>query len=181
MPILAVDAMGKLYVTSPDREDGLGYGSSPECVSQGDVTLGSSYLKAGAQRTASLLKSKRDQRSLDSRDLKAQQIAARNRQLQAIREGKEIEMMNNPEIHKAAQKKALAMGCPCDYSTPMSGNVMTANGQYGVRGMNRNDQVIYNAVNGLGSSMAFKADPIELEQHRMKIQTDRLLRLKARR
>ena len=48
MPILRVDSMGRLYESSPDRADGLGYNGHPEVVSVTDLTLGSVHLKQQA-------------------------------------------------------------------------------------------------------------------------------------
>lgn len=181
MPILKVDSMGNLYTSSPDREDGGGYGESPECQSQGDVTLGSAYLKAGAERTRSLLKSRQDQQWLDNHDMRMKEIGRANRQIK-LRNDQAIDMMSrNPKVKEAVTKQALAMGCPCEYSTPMSGNVMTANGQSGWAGMSRDQQTIHNAITGMGMDTSFGVDPVENEQYRHKIQADRLLRLKARR
>ena len=45
MPILKVDSHGRLYESSRDRADGLGYSGHAEPVSVSDLTLGSVHLK----------------------------------------------------------------------------------------------------------------------------------------
>jgi hypothetical protein len=181
MPILKVDAMGNLYTSSRDSEDGSGYGDSPVCVPQGDVTLGSAYLKAGAEQRKSLLKSKRDQEWIDNNDRKMAKIQNIQRGFAKFQERKLDHMNSLPHMKDAAIKKALAMGCDCDYSTAMSGNVMTANGQGGWDGMSRDQKTIHYALSGMGRDTSHEVDPIEAQQHREKIQAQRLLRLKARR
>jgi len=172
--------MGRLYSSSPDREDGGGYGGHPECVTEGDLTLGSAYLKSQASRRESVLKLRRDQRQLDQ-DEHAQKI--QNHELQQRfrrKEAAEARMLDNPEMREAGVRKAIAMGCSCEYKTPMSGNVMTANGLSGFAGMSRDQQTIHSVVSGHGSGTAFGADPEEVKQHRMKMEAERHLRLKSR-
>lgn len=182
MPILAVNPhTGQLYATSPDRADGLGFGYAPECETQQDLTLGSAYLKANQRRTADLLKSKRQQEIMDRND-RVQSLAKRQQRVNAQqREAKVLAMMEQPEYKEAALKRAVSMGCSCEYSTKMSGNVLTANGQSGFGGMTRDQQVIHHAVYGMGANTAYKVDSVEAEQHRMRQEAQRLLRLRARR
>jgi hypothetical protein len=181
MPILAVDQFGRIYETSPDREDGLGFGQRPECVSQGDLTLGAAYLKSQAVRQRELIQLKRDQRAMDAEDATTRAIAQRSFEARVKRDRAEARMLENPVMREALTRKALAMGCDCEYSTPMSGNVMTANGQSGWRGMSRDAQMIHHAVTGEGVNTAYQVDPEEELQHRQRVEAERLLRLKARR
>lgn len=180
MPILKIDSMGNIYQSSPDREDGGGYGGHPECVSQGDLTLGSAYLKSQESRRNQILKLRRDQKQLDHQEYlqKIQNAELQHRFRQ--KEARESEMQSDPVMREAGVKKALSMGCPCDYKTPMSGNVMTANGQSGFAGMSRDQQVIHSVVSGRGSAQAFGIDPVEKRQHDMKVAAERAIRLKAR-
>ncbi len=180
MPILRVDSMGRLYSSSSDREDGGGYGGHPECVTEGDLTLGSAYLKSQASRRDSVLKLRRDQRQLDAQE-HAQKI--QNDELKRrfrVQEAAEARVLENPEMREAGVRKALAMGCSCDYKTPMSGNVMTANGQSGFAGMTRDQQTIHNVVSGMGTNTAFGVDPEEAKQHNMMKAAERQIRLKSR-
>lgn len=186
MPILAVDKMGRIYQTSPDREDGLGFGYAPECVDQQDVTLGSAYLKAQAQRRNELIKLHRDNQNEDAYEAAMGRQAEMKRQQKARRARAEAHMYENPTLVDAITKRAHAqamegMGCACEYSTAMSGNVMTANGQSGWAGMSRDQQAIHNAVNGIGRDVAHAVDPVEAEQLAQKLNAERILRLKARR
>lgn len=180
MPILAMDQYGRIYQTSPDRADGLGYGCSPESVPQGDLTLGSAYLKAGAERTAELIRRKRQQDILDHQE-RQQKIANFNRVQIGKRQAEmEERSLDNPEIQATARKKALAMGCECEYKTSMSGNVMTANGQSGWAGMSRDQQTIHHALTGMGNNTAHRVDPVEAEMFRQNQEAMRIIRLKTK-
>lgn len=181
MPILAVNQFGQIYETSPDREDGGGYGGSPECVSQGDLTLGAAYIKSQAARQQELLKQRRDNKYLDAKDATTRMIAFAAAKNAKAKNAAEARLLADPKVQKAATQKALNMGCSCEYSTPMSGNVMTANGQKGWAGMSRDQQVIHYAVTGQGSNVAHRADPAEVAQANQRAQAERILRLKARR
>lgn len=181
MPILAVDSMGKLYVTSPDREDGLGHGGYPEVVDQGDLTLGASYLKAQSRRTADLIRSKRIRDMEDRRDQNsARFIKARNTE-KRIRDEREAQLLNHPDIQMAATKKALNMGCACDsLPTRMSGNGLTSNGQTGIAGLTRDQQTIQYLTTGFGHNQAYHIDPSEMEQHQHNSLAMKHLRSRAR-
>ena len=71
-------------------------------------------------------------------------------------------------------------GCACEYKTPMSGNVMTANGQSGWAGMNRDQQTIHHVLSGMGNNVAYALDPIEAKQAQMNEHAKNVLRTKAR-
>lgn len=180
MPILAVNQFGQIYQTDPDREDGLGFGYAPECVEQGDLTLGSAYLKSQNVRQNDLIKLRRDQQQLDREDeyMRAQERAKRNEAYR--RDTAQLRMLENPQMKMAVLRKAHSMGCECEYSTPISGNVMTANGQAGYKGLNRDQRVLQDVAAG-NTHTAYKADPEEVRQHQERIAAQRLLRLKARR
>lgn len=186
MPILAVDSLGRIYSTSPDRSDGLGYGDSPECVGQHDLTLGSAYLKSQARQRDENIRRYRQNQMVDAMDREAlsrQQFVneARRRSEEA-----QAKMYENPMLVQAITKKAhqqamSGAGCECAYETAMSGNAMTANGQNGYRGMSRDQQAIHSAAHGLGRNPAHAVDPVELRQLQHKLEAERILRLKARR
>lgn len=179
MPILAVDQFGRIYSTSPDSEDGTGFGNSPGCVDQTDLTLGSAYLKAQARRRQEHLGAHRAQKLSDEVDRINRANARVRAKAQRQKQIGHNEMMLNPGIQRAAQKKALMAGCSCDYKTSMSGNVMTANGQSGWAGMSRDQQVIHHAVTGMGNNTAHKVDPSEARAHQMRVEATRLMRLNA--
>lgn len=182
MPRLAVDQFGQIYETSPDRDDGMGFGSRPECVSQGDLTLGSAYIKSQSQRQQELVKLRRDNRAMQADDEMTRRIAHHNREVKRRKEQTEINLIRSPQVKEAVLKQALGRdNCSCEYSTPMSGNVMTANGQYGWDGLTRDQQVISHVTMGKGSNVAHHADPQEVEQRNQRLQAERILRLGARR
>lgn len=181
MPILRVDEMGQIYASSPDREDGGGYGHSPECVPQGDLTLGAAYLKAGASRTNDLLTARRNQEAADRAEEEALRRAKLARKMQKRFEADQEELMHHPAMQEAAVRKALSGPCTCEYKQPLTGNVMTANGLSGWAGMSRDQKTIHNAVLGMGRDTSFSVDPVEARQAQMRKQAEKLLRLKARR
>jgi hypothetical protein len=180
MPILAVDQFGHIYQTDPDREDGLGVGYFPGRVYQNDVTLGAAYLTSQKQRTADLLRLKKENKAMDAEDEMTRRIAKAQVQKRKYDEARNTEFLANPEVHAALQKKALQMGCQCEYSTPMSGNVMTANGQNGRNGLNRDQRVMQDVAMGNRHS-AYHVDPAEEEQYRHRMEAQRILRVNARR
>lgn len=188
MPILAVDQFGRIYETSPDRADGLGYGSSPECVDQQDLTLGSSYLKAQERRRHELVQAHRVQAAQDALDSREAANRARRKAESRRRQEAEAETYNHPRVAESSYlaARSQSMGCEscgggCGHRTVLSGNGLTANGQTGFRGMSRDQQAIYAAVNGLGNHAHHAVDAEEAEQLRHKIAAERILRMKARR
>lgn len=180
MPILALGPNGQIYQTSPDRADGLGFGCAPETVDQQDVTLGSAYLKSQARRREELLKAHYQQKILDQRAAQAERLALKREALAKKKERMVASMYENPELVKAVTKKALQMGCDCEYKTAMSGNVMTANGQSGWRGMSRDQQTLHHAVTGMGRNVAYRPDPVEVQQRQAMKRAENALRMKAR-
>jgi|GEM_PF-4000142 len=180
MPILKVDQNGQIYASDPDREDGQGYGYAPECVEQQDLTLGSAYLKSQGVRQAELVKLRRDQRILDHEaEAKKMQTLMMNDRAKK-RDMAQVRIMENPVAKNAVMKKALSMGCNCEYKTPMSGNVLSANGQFGIRGMTPDQQTIHSVAMGRDSGV-HRVDQGEAQQHQMRIQAERIMRIKARR
>lgn len=179
MPILAVDQMGRIYQTSGDRADGLGFGAYPTCESQSDTTLGSAYLKSQARRTAELLNRKRNQAILDKREQQMGQARAmRARQIQNQNMQKHL-MMQNPDVRRAVLKQGLKVPNSLEYKGPTGGNVMSANGLKGLAGMTRDQQVIHNTVLGLGQAQAHPVDPTLVKINQGREAADRLLRIKA--
>jgi hypothetical protein len=113
MPILRVDSMGRLYESSPDRADGLGYGGHAPGVTQGDMTYGATYLKSQQQYQQNVMRDKQMQAAQDRLDAvnrdKLRRQALQNRQ----REMMQGEFMKNPKVKNAMIKRGLAMGCNC--------------------------------------------------------------------
>lgn len=182
MPRLAVDQFGQIYETSPDRDDGMGFGSRPECVAQGDLTLGSAYIKTQSTRQQELIKLRRDNKAMDAEDEMTRRIAQTDRNRQRHKEMAEIRMNQSPQVREAVLRKALTDNSDTgEYSTPMSGNVMTANGQSGWKGMTRDQQTIHHVTMGQGHNVAHRVDPVEEEQRNQRLQAERILRLSARR
>jgi hypothetical protein len=111
MPILRVDSMGRLYESSPDRADGLGYGGHAPGVTQGDMTYGATYLKSQQQYQQNVMRDKQMQAAQDRLDAvnrdKLRRQALQNRQ----REMMQGEFMKNPKVKNAMIKRGLAMGC----------------------------------------------------------------------
>ena len=183
MPILAVDQNGRIYQTSPDRADGKGYGSSPECVNEGDLTLGSAYLKSQKAQREEVLRQRRAQEILDREDEIARYNAKLRRRQQSRRNQHEAEAALNQDSQQALIKRSMMNGCTCaePVVTSMSGNGLSHNGRQGWDGMSRDQKTIHHALTGQGSNTAYFSDPIEVEQMRQKAEAERILRLKARR
>lgn len=164
MPILKMDQMGRIYQTSPDREDGLGFGASPIPVQHGDLTLGNSYIKSqhryNDELQAEQIKRKKDE--LQERNLRKQQrlqIAQKRMQ-----ENSHLQQLEDENYRHEVNRLALQMGYSCEYAQPLSGNVMSANGQHGHAGMNRDERAIYNHLHGLPQDAAHKISPSEYNQ-----------------
>lgn len=180
MPILAVDQMGRIYQTSGDRADGLGFGSYPECEGQSDTTLGSAYLKAQRVRTEQLLNRRRNQEILDQREqamgAQRRRIAQRKHQMGL----QQHRMLQNPAVKQAVLKQGLQVAHSLDRRGPTGGNVMTANGLSGLAGMTRDQQVIHNTVLGIGSAQAHPVDPVLMRQHQAREAANRMLRINSK-
>lgn len=181
MPILAMDRFGRIYQTSRDRADGLGYGDSPECVEEGDVTLGSAYLKSQDRRRAELLQENRlreQERIQDARDAHDHEISMRGirRQIKA-----EEKLLENPIIQANLLRAAVMQGsCECENKTAASGNGFTANGMNGIRGMSRDQQAVHHAITGEGHDTSFGVDPVEEHQAQMRRDAARILARRSR-
>lgn len=183
MPILALGPNGKIYQTSPDRADGLGFGCAPQVVEQQDLTLGSAYLKSQDRRRQELIRAHQNQQILDAQSARAQEVALRKQAEARRRQAAEARMYENPDLVNAVTKRAImnGMGCSGEYSTAMSGNVLTSNGQSGWRGMSRDQKTIHHAITGAGANTAFRPDPEEMRQKQMMKHAENSLRMKARR
>lgn len=180
MPILALDQFGKIIETSPDREDGLGYGRSPSCVMEGDVTLGNAYLNAQRLRSAQIMKMKQAQALQDKRDQeKAAMLKKKADEEKRQREAQE-KLMRSPLIKNQLVKNALAQKCTCDYKGPMGGNVMTANGMSGWAGMNRDQQTLHHVLSGMGQNVAHALDPVEARQAQMREMANKIIHARTR-
>ena len=188
MPHLAVNQFGQIYMTSPDRDDGMGYGGSPQTVQQGDLTLGAAYLKSQAARTRELLQYKRNQAHRDRQALMGAARQEQKRRVLAAEEARKNRIHDDPMLRKAVTTMAAkqyqmkgAMGCGCDYKTQLGGNVASANGMSGFAGKTRDEQTIHAVISGFGAKQARPVDPVEARQHQMKVDAERIMRLKARR
>lgn len=175
MPILAVDQMGRIYQTSGDRADGLGFGHYPECEGQSDTTLGAAYLKSQRRQQQELLNRKRNQQILDTHE---KQVIGYKRQMGQAKRHREKQASKSLQ-HPSVFKRALQMGCSCDYNGPFGGNVMTANGLRGLAGMSRDQQVIHTEVIGLGNAQAHPVNPVLSAHAEGRKVADRYLRLTA--
>lgn len=180
MPILALNKNGQIYQTSPDREDGLGFGEYPEVVHEGDLTLGASYLKAQHLRQNELLKLKRDQRYLDRLDQNAMLLAKQNAQRASKVSTLEAKLLEDPRIKAQMMKRALMQEARPDYRQKLTGNVLSSNGQHGYNGMTRDQQVIH----AFSMNQEIPAHAVEASEHAQAAhlaQAEKLLRLRARR
>lgn len=180
MPILAMDKNGRIYQTSRDRADGLGYGYSPECGEESDVTLGAAYLKSQDRRRGELLKEKQlreQERIADARRAHENEIAMRGYRR---REKAEEKLLENPIIQANLLRAAVMQGCECQNRTAVSGNGFSANGRTGWEGMNRDQQAIHHAVTGQGRNTAFGVDPMEAQQAQMRKDAALILARKGR-
>lgn len=183
MPILAVDKFGRIYQTSPDREDGLGIHEYPEACDQQDMTLGNAYLKSEARRNDGVMRNRLQQRMMDAEEAAYEQKMRAEYRSKLRREMlHEAIMAENEELQQNRLRKALQMGCACDYSQGVTGNVMSANGQFGEKGLSRDERTIKHALNPAKypSNPAFGVDPAEEEQHRNRMAAYQVLQKRSR-
>ena len=181
MPILALDQYGRIYETSPDRMDGLGYKSHARPVGHGDLTLGNAYLKSQAAYQSDVLR----ERQAMAAEARADQIQRLNQIKRDAKErqraAEENAMMQQPERKKLQTLKALRMNGQCSCPTnEISGDGLTANGQRGYAGMNRDQQVIHQHLAPGAMSAAHPVDPMEVYQARMKDEANRYILANAR-
>lgn len=113
MPILRVDQFGRIYETSRDSETGGGYGHHATPVTQGDVTLGSAYLKANKNYQDEVLKNSR-MKKIEESERQAQLHAAKRRIAVAKQKAyNEAKLRENEAYQNYLTKKALQMGSGC--------------------------------------------------------------------
>lgn len=162
MPILKIDSMGRIYQTSRDSEDGSGYGGHAVPVSQGDVTLGASYIKAAHAHQESILRDRRIRR-LEDASLEKQKHEARLRAAKArSRAMNEQRLLENEAYQEMLKRKAVSMGCSCTVDHKISGHGLTSNGQRGFAGMSRDQQAIHRHLMGEKLDSSFMVDAKEL-------------------
>jgi hypothetical protein len=181
MPMLAIDNKGNFYQTSGDRGDGLGFGSYPTPVGQTDVTLGAAYLKAQAERTRSQLFRAQAQRMQDRNDQVMAGVARDRRQMAARKEAAMASYTQHPVVQEQLLKRAIQMGCDCGAKSKANGNELTANGQFGWRGMSRDQQIIHHELTEgrMGADVSRRADPMEVRQHAINKQVENMMRAGA--
>lgn len=148
MPILAVDEMGQIYVTSPDREDGRGIKEYPQQIGYADNTLGNAYLKSQAAQAEFVMKENRSKAIMAARDQAYFQKMKREQKAKRTAEALElINQANNETYQKNLLKKALTMGCTCEHTQGLSGNAFSSNGMMGADGWSRDARTIHHALN----------------------------------
>lgn len=176
---LAVDHLGRVYEMSSDRADGLGNGKYPSCQSQSDLTLGNAYLKAQADRRVDLLRKQRQNQIITAQD-EINAVRAKQSKAQAqMREDAKALIDQHPVVKQNLLKKALQMGCSCDQSNQMAGK-LTANGETGWNGMNRDQKIIHHELVGMGYDVSHRSDPTQMRNHQMMKRAENLMRIKAR-
>lgn len=181
MPILAVDQFGRIYETSRDRADGLGYEKYPDCVTEGDVTLGAAYLKSQSRRREDNIKRHRDQQVLDQNEKMIMKQKQNMKDQRRREEMVEAEMLQNPMVQQRLMQRAAMNGCNCkSIPTAISGNALSSNGMSGFNGMSRDQQSIHHAVTGMGRNTAHAVDPMEMKQAKMRAEAQKILMAKAR-
>lgn len=180
MPILALNQFGEIYETSPDREDGTGYGRSPHVVDQRDLTLGAAYLKAQNDRQQEQMRNYQARVAEDIIEQSRRQMWQRQMGEMRRLEAHEARTLNHPAIQKELFKKATMQGCKCEHKTPTGANGLSANGMFGWHGMSRDQQTIHHVMSGMGANTAYALDPEEAHQAQMREHANNALRRKAR-
>lgn len=166
MPILRVDNLGRIYQTSRDREDGGGFSSYASPVTQGDVTLGSAYVKAAREVRNVNIRNSQINGILDEQ-AKNRALQAQYQVAQARANAASQNRLRENDLYKKNQiKRAVSMGCSCDISTPLTGNHLTANGQFGYKGMSRDQKAIHEHFAGVPKFSAHRVNEQELQQKR---------------
>lgn len=183
MPILAVDKFGRIYQTSSDREDGLGINAYPEACEQQDMTLGNAYLKSEAKRNDMIMRERLQQRLMEAEE-KSFEAEMRNKARSMARKEllEQAIMSSNEELQQNRLRKALQMGCECEYKQGVTGNALSANGQLGEKGWSRDERAIQHALNPskYPRNPAFSVDPSEEEQHRNRMAAYKVLQSRSR-
>jgi hypothetical protein len=180
MPILAVDQFGKIYETSPDRADGLGYKGHAPTVSQGDVTLGSAYIKANRDYGLGNVRDARNRQIEDDFEKRERRQARQEQAALHAKQADDQALLENELYQRSLLRRAIQMGCSSDYTTQMSGNVMTANGRSGWHGMDQTQKVVNRHLAPMGEQVAFRPDPVEVEQARQRARADQVISNQAR-
>lgn len=181
--MLKVDQTGRLYETSPDREDGKGFKSYATPVSSGDVTFGAVHSRALADHSRSV---KRDMmnRAEEDRQKNVRAVQNMNRKVmmgaradaeQKLREDEDYQLNL---LRMGVQQSQ--MGCNCDSSYSQSGNGLSANGMKGQMGLDRTQRAINHHVSGIGADTAYAVDPVEAYQAQLKTIADQMIIAQAR-
>ena len=168
MPILRVDQFGRIYESSPDREDGLGYKGHATPVSQGDLTLGSAYAKSNKALNEQVMREKRLRKAEDAQAAQQREVARRKAMANRIKAASDQKLRDNESYQNYLKGKAISMGCPCTLDNKLSGNGLTANGRTGIAGMSRDQQAIHRAYHGMGVDASYNIPNTEVrnrEQH----------------
>jgi len=177
MPILALDKFGRIYETSPDRADGLGYKSHPESVERGDLTLGSSYMKADAKYQAEVGR-ERQWRKVE--DAEARIVNERQRaKVKALRnkQAQEDWLSQNEQYRKAQVRRAIQMGV----GHGLDPRRLTANGQTGLNGLDGTQKAIYAHANQMGTQFSFQVSQVEKEQALIRAMANQQIHAQAKR
>ena len=183
MPILRVDQFGRIYQSDPNREDGLGYGGHAYPVTQGDLTLGSAYIKASRDYNNQVTKDARNRRRDDAKQKSQDQRASAARELAQDQQEKARELQDCELYRRKMANEAVTLGCECKtLPSVMSGDGMTANGQTGFNGMSRDQQTIHNHYLGVGYDSSLRVSNNEIAQKKADFNgaNSEALRLQAR-
>lgn len=169
--MLKVDKLGRLYETSPDREDGKGFKSYAVPVSSGDVTFGAVHSRALDSHSKSV---KRDMmnRAEEDRQKNVRAVQRMNQKvMMGARADAEAKLRDNEDYQEKLLRMGVQqsqMGCECDSSYKLSGNGLSANGQPGQMGLDRTQRAINHHVSGIGADAAYAVDPVEAYQAQLR-------------
>lgn len=166
MPILKVDQFGRIYESSPDREDGGGYGRHATPVTQGDVTLGAAYLKANKNYQDEVLKNAQ-MRKMEAEE-RNRQIHMAKRKAAVLRNQayNEARLRENEAYQQHLTKKALQMGSGCKGMG------------CGCENMTRDQKALHAYLSGTGVDSSYMISKTEIAQKREHAQNLRNAALK---
>ena len=170
MPILKVDSHGRLYESSRDRADGLGYNRHADNVDTSDVTLDSVYLSQQEKQKRDALKLNELNKYQDRVNKLKQAQWARNVQKAKIKAQSEELLRQNRQVQNNLIRRGLAsplydksLGCPCadqNLTQQSISHVMT--------GMGRDTTSRVPRTELLQQSHQAKAEQILARQHAQK-------------
>lgn len=163
MPILRVDKFGRLYESSRDRADGLGYNRHADAVNVSDLTLDAVYLTQQENQKREALKHRMLSAAQDEQARMEKVRQARNARLAQLKAQNEELLRQNRSVQNNLIRRGLAspvydksLGCPCP-------------------DQNLTQQSISHVMTGMGKDVTSRVPRTELVQQSHLAKAERIL------